>query len=96
MVTSNGAKALGKSSEIGSLEIGKQADLIVISTQSIHAAPLFDPITHLVYSTSKSDVRHVFIEGMQCVRDGSILNVNMQDILCEVRKLRNPILKSLE
>ena len=95
MVTLKGAEALGKANEIGSLEVGKQADLIIVSTESIHAAPLFDPITHLVYSTAKSDVKHVFIGGKQCVKDGSIVNVNMEDILYEVRKLRDPILKSL-
>ncbi len=96
MVSLNGAEAVGKANEIGSLEVGKQADLIIVSTESIHAVPLFDPITHLVYSTAKSDVKQVFVGGRQCVRDGSIVNVNMEDILCEVRKLRDPILKSLE
>ena len=95
MVTLNGAKALGKGNEIGSLEVGKQADLIILSTESIHAVPLFDPITHLVYSAAKSDVRHVFVGGRQCVKDGSILNINMEDILGEVKKLREPILRSI-
>ena len=69
--------------------------MIIISTESIHAVPLFDPITHLVYSTSKSDVKHVFIGGKQCVKDGKIISFNIEDILNEVRNLREPILKSL-
>ena len=95
MATLKGAEALGKGRDIGSLEVGKQADMIIISTESIHAVPLFDPITHLVYSTSKSDVKHVFIGGKQCVKDGKIISFNIEDILNEVRNLREPILKSL-
>lgn len=96
MVTLNGARALGRANDLGSLEVGKKADIIVVSTNAIHATPLFDPLTHLVYSAAKSDVKHVFIDGVQCVKNGSILTVNMEDILLEVRKLRNPILESLK
>ena len=96
MVTLNGARALGRANDLGSLEVGKKADIIVVSTNAIHAAPLFDPLTHLVYSAAKSDVKHVFIDGVQCVKNGSILTVNMEDILLEVRKLKNPILESLK
>jgi 5-methylthioadenosine/S-adenosylhomocysteine deaminase len=95
MATINGAKALGKSSEIGSLEIGKQADMVIISTNSLHSVPLFDPLTHLVYSCSKSDVKHVYIAGKQCVKDGSIINFDIENIIKEVRKLKMPTLNSL-
>ena len=63
MVTLNGARALGKANHLGSLELGKKADIIVVSTNAIHAAPLFDPLTHLVYSSAKSDVKDVFVDG---------------------------------
>ena len=95
MATINGAKALGKSSEIGSLEIGKQADMVIISANSLHSVPLFDPLTHLVYSCSKSDVKHVYIAGKQCVKDGSIINFDIENIIKEVRKLKMPTLNSL-
>src|SRR5690606_28477985 len=63
MVTSGGAKALGVSRKIGTLEQGKLADMIMIDLKRPHAVPVFDPVTHLVYSTAKSDVRHVFVGG---------------------------------
>ena len=86
---------MGKSSEIGSLEIGKQADMVIISTNSLHSVPLFDPLTHLVYSCSKSDVKHVYIAGKQCVKDGSIINFDIENVIKEVRKLKMPTLNSL-
>ena len=77
------------------IEIGKQADMAIISTNSIHSVPLFDPITHLVYSCSKSDVKHVYIAGKQCVKDGSIINFDLDNVIQEVKKLKMPTLDSL-
>ena len=96
MATINGAKALGKEGEIGSIEIGKQADLAIISTNSINCFPLFDPVTHLVYSSSKSDVRHVFIGGQQCVENGKLIKFDIDSILLEVRNLEKKIKSSLD
>ncbi|HWK65309.1 MAG TPA: amidohydrolase [Rhizobiaceae bacterium] len=70
MLTRNGAAALDASDRIGSLEEGKFADMILVDVKRPHAVPVFDPITHIVYSTAKSDVRHVFVGGQQVVRDG--------------------------
>ena len=46
--------------------------MILIDIRRPHAVPLFDPLTHLVFSTAKSDVRHVFVGGRQVVRDGAL------------------------
>src|SRR5690606_17309381 len=73
MATSAGAKALGAADKIGSLEAGKFADMILIDCKRPHAVPVFDPVTHLVFSTAKSDVRHVFVGGEQVVRDGVLV-----------------------
>jgi len=56
---------------------------------------LFDPITHLVYSCSKSDVKHVYVAGKQRVKDGSIISFDMENIIKEVKKLKMPTLNSL-
>ena len=87
MVTRAGARALAAEGRIGSLEIGKFADLIVIDTTRPHAVPMFDPMTHLVFSTAKSDVRHVFLGGEQVVRDGRLVRIDLTDTLAEVRAL---------
>jgi len=96
MATLNGAEALGQSKNLGSLELGKAADFLVLDLKSIHAAPMFDPITHLVYSTSKSDVRDVFVDGKQVVRDGETTKVNMDKTLENVHALAPSITASLE
>ncbi|MCP5160392.1 MAG: TRZ/ATZ family hydrolase [Hahellaceae bacterium] len=63
MATINGAKALGLDEKIGSLEIGKFADIIAIDFSEIESAPLYDPISHLVYATSSRQVTHSWIGG---------------------------------
>jgi 5-methylthioadenosine/S-adenosylhomocysteine deaminase len=72
MVTLDGAAALGAADRLGSLETGKLADMILLDIRRPHAVPLFDPLTHIVFSAAKSDVRHVFVGGRQVVRDGRL------------------------
>ena len=96
MATLNGAEALGQSKNLGSLELGKAADLVVIDLNSINSVPMFDPITHLVYSTSKSDVRDVFVDGKKVVHDRRATKINMEKMLDNVRALAPLIKASLE
>lgn len=84
MLTINGAKALGAADRIGSLEVGKFADMVLVDLKRPHAVPMFDPMTHLVYSTNKSDVRHVFLGGEQVVRDGELTRMSLDDTLASV------------
>lgn len=72
MVTRDAAAALGAADRLGSLEPGKMADMILLDLRRPHAVPLFDPATHIVFSTAKSDVRHVFVGGRQVVRGGAL------------------------
>lgn len=95
MATGAGARALCAGDRIGSLEPGKFADMILIDCQRPHAVPMFDPVTHLVYSTAKSDVRHVFVGGVQVVRDGQLTRHNIEDTLAEVNSLQPRIAASI-
>lgn len=95
MVTLDAATALGASDRIGSLEAGKWADMILIDLATAHAAPLFDPLTHLVFSTAKSDVRHVFVGGRQVVADRRPVGIDLDALLDEVRSLAPRIAASL-
>jgi 5-methylthioadenosine/S-adenosylhomocysteine deaminase len=95
MVTLDGAAALGAADRIGSLEPGKFADMILIDLNRPHAAPLFDPLTHLVYSTAKSDVRHVWIGGRQVVRDGALTRGDLAGTLAAVAELTPRIAASI-
>ena len=77
-LTIEGAKVLGMEDEIGSLEVGKQADFLVIQPQGkIHLQPQENMLSHLVYAVKSSDVDHVYIGGEQVVKDGQVLTVNL-------------------
>ena len=77
-LTIEGAKVLGMEDEIGSLEVGKQADFLVIQPQGkIHLQPQENMLSHLVYSVKSSDVSDVYIGGEQVVKDGQVLTVTL-------------------
>ena len=77
-LTIEGAKVLGMANEIGSLEVGKQADFLVIQPQGkIHLQPQENMLSHLVYAVKSSDVDDVYIAGEQVVKDGQVLTVNL-------------------
>ena len=61
---------MGMSDRIGSLEVGKRADVIVVTMDSLHAAPATDHMSALVYAVKAGDVRHVLVDGRPVVRDG--------------------------
>jgi 5-methylthioadenosine/S-adenosylhomocysteine deaminase len=95
MMTLAGARALGAADRIGSLEVGKQADMSLVDVARPHAVPLFDPMTHLVYSSAKSDIRHVFVGGLQVVADGRLTRIDIADTMAEVNALAPRILASI-
>ena len=77
-LTIEGAKVLGMEDEIGSLEVGKQADFLVIQPRGkIHLQPQENMLSHLVYAVKSSDVNDVYIAGEQVVKDGQVLTVNL-------------------
>ena len=96
MATINGAKALGKSESIGSLEIGKCADIIMVDVNNSHSIPLFDPITHLVFGAGRSDITDVFVSGKHIVKNKKITGIEIEKIYDEVRELAPQIKASLE
>lgn len=77
-LTIEGAKVLGMEDEIGSLEVSKQADFLVIQPQGkIHLQPQENMLSHLVYAVKSSDVDDVYIAGEQVVRAGKVLTVDL-------------------
>jgi 5-methylthioadenosine/S-adenosylhomocysteine deaminase len=70
MATSEAARALGIDHLVGSIEPGKRADLVAVSTAGPRLRPWHDPVANLVYATRGSDVNAVFVDGCQLVRDG--------------------------
>ena len=90
MATRDGAAALGWEDQIGSLEVGKKADLIAIDLNQPHLTPLYDPISHLVYAVKGSDVRHVWVNGEQVVRDRRVLKVDEARVMAAVKSGASP------
>jgi len=71
-----GAKAVGKENKIGSLEIGKRADLVVLDMMKVNTAPTHDEIANLVYCGSGANVDTVIINGSFVLRQGHFINVD--------------------
>jgi 5-methylthioadenosine/S-adenosylhomocysteine deaminase len=69
--------------------------MILVDLGRVHAVPLFDPQTHLVYSCARSDVRHVYVGGRQVVRDGVLVRHDLGTTLDAVRSLIPRIAASL-
>jgi len=93
MATINGAKALGWSSEIGSLTPGKKADLLAVSYKGkAHLTPLYDPTSHLVYSVRSLDVKFVMVDGRIIVEEGKLKTVDLGHILDKVNKIKEDLL----
>jgi 5-methylthioadenosine/S-adenosylhomocysteine deaminase len=76
MATRLGAKAIGLEKEIGSLEAGKRADLILVRTDAFHQIPSYDPYSLLVYATKASDVDAVIVDGHLVMVAGRVLTVD--------------------
>lgn len=83
MATINGAKALGLQKEIGSIEIGKKADLILIDLKKPHLVPAFNPVSHLVYTAEGNDVDTVIIDGKTVMENRHVKTLDEERILHE-------------
>ena len=86
IATIDGARALGLAEEIGSLEVDKRADLIVVDLNNLHAAPETDVISSLVYSAQASDVRTTVIDGRIVMRDRELTTMNEADVMAEANR----------
>jgi 5-methylthioadenosine/S-adenosylhomocysteine deaminase len=85
LATMGGAHALGMERQIGSLERGKRADLIVVDMSSARQTPLYDPVSALVYTTRGSDVRTTIVNGKVLMRDRQVLTLDRSAVLAEAR-----------
>ena len=85
MGTIGGARALGMDAQIGSLEAGKRADLIVVDASNARHTPMYDPISHLVYVTRGDDVQTTVVQGKVLMRDRKVLTLDEAAILKDAR-----------
>ena len=83
MATLGGARALGLDKEIGSLEVGKRADMIIVDLKNLHSTPHADPVSSLVYSARSSDVETCLVDGRILMKDKELLTMDHERILRE-------------
>ena len=81
MATINGAKALNKSNEIGSLSVGKSADIVAIDLNHISTQPVYDPISQIVYSATREQVSDVWVGGNHLVKNHALQNIDVGELL---------------
>ena len=95
MATIRGARALHLEKEIGSIEKGKRADIVIVDLDDLHQTPYYNIYSDLVYATKASDVRSVIVEGRVIMRDRRLLTLNEETIKADARRYRERIIRSL-
>ncbi len=93
MATIDGARALGLGHLIGSLEVGKRGDIVVMSASGVSAAPLHSPYSSLLYSLGKADVRHVLVDGRLVVADGTVTGADETEVARELTVAAHQLLR---
>ncbi len=91
MLTINGAKTLGLDDQIGSVEVGKKADLIAIDLSDINTTPVYDPISQIAYAANSRQVSHVWIDGVLKLKHGDFVDMDIESIKNKAYHWRNKI-----
>jgi len=86
MVTIDAARIWGLEDELGSLEPGKKADIVVVDLSNPHTTPSYDVYSTLVYAASAADVRDVFVGGRRVVKEGRITTLDEESVLAEAHE----------
>jgi 5-methylthioadenosine/S-adenosylhomocysteine deaminase len=89
MATINGAKTMGMENEIGSLEAGKRADIVLFDTNRLDWRPLYNEVQSLVHSANGDSVESVIINGKMVMEKRKILTANEEEILAGLRKVED-------
>jgi len=96
MAILNGAKALGLQDQIGSIETGKKADLIIVNMQRPHLTPTFNPVSHLVYAAEGSDVETTIIDGKIIMENRVVKSLNEEKIIRAANEHATKLLQRAE
>ncbi len=91
MATSLGAAVLGLEKEIGTIEKGKRADIIVVDLNRPHLCPVYDPLSTMVYSASGADVKDVIVDGRPLMKDRKFMTLDPVEIMAQVRGISRKI-----
>ncbi|MGE0041995.1 MAG: amidohydrolase [Vicinamibacterales bacterium] len=91
MATAGGARVLGRASDLGTLEAGKLADLIVVRMDQPRQTPMYNPESHLVYTTRGDDVETTIVNGRILMRDRVVLSLDEAAVLADARKMAESV-----
>ena len=91
MATINGARALGLEEEIGSIAIGKLADLTAVNLATLEATPVYHPHSHLIYATGRHQVTDVWIAGKRMLRDRHLTTIDEMDLIARANRWRDKV-----
>jgi len=91
MATIWGAKVLGLEKEIGTIEVGKKADIITIDLRKPHLVPLYNPLSTIVYSANGSDVKDVIVNGRVLMKDRTFTALDAEEVMARVREISEKI-----
>lgn len=86
MATLNGARALGLDTQIGSLEIGKLADLVSFDLSGLGCQPLYDPVSQLIYAANRQCTRHLWVAGKQLLDNGRLLRQDEEQLISQAQQ----------
>ncbi|MDC7702514.1 TRZ/ATZ family hydrolase [Vogesella indigofera] len=92
MATLHGARALGIEHKVGSIAVGKQADLIAVDLAQIETSPNFDPISHIVYAAGREQVSHVWVNGRNVLRERKLTTLDEAELKARADSWRVRIL----
>jgi 5-methylthioadenosine/S-adenosylhomocysteine deaminase len=95
MATIRGARALHLEKEIGSIEKGKRADLVIVDLDDLNQTPFYNIYSDLVYAAKSGDVSTVIVEGRVIMRERRLLTLNEEAIKADARKYRERIVRSV-
>jgi hypothetical protein len=82
----SGARALGMDEMIGSIEVGKRADMIVLNPSGPHLVPMYNPYSNIVYSATGGDVSHSIINGRLVMEERRLLTLDLEKVLSDAKK----------
>lgn len=92
MATTNGAAALGLEDEVGTIGVGKKADLVLINMKAPHLSPYRHPISHLVYAANGGDVDTVICNGQILMQERELLTMNEKALIEEAEEATRELL----
>ncbi|MEM2521810.1 MAG: amidohydrolase [Candidatus Bathyarchaeia archaeon] len=96
MATIGGAKALALDRDIGTIEVGKKADLAIINFAKPHLCPVYDEISHLVYAAKSADVDTVIVNGRIVMENRKLTTLNVERVMEKAEKTKNHLLERLK